>query len=323
MTVVDGATAPVAKIVTVMVLWAACFPLITVGIDRAPHITFAALRALLAGTALVGTAAVSGRLRPIGGHHWRLLTVAGLGATTLGFLGMFHAAEFISPGLATVIANTQPLLAAALAYTILGERIGRLGVTGLAIGFAGIAVIAAPGLTDAGGEDYILGVAYVLLAALGITVSNVAFKRLAGEVDALIAAGAQLLIGAVPLTALALLTEDSSAVEWSPAFAASLIGLALPGTALAYGLWVSVLESTTLNRANAFSFLVPIFGLAIGISFYGELLTPLIATGAAIALGGIALVHHAEATTRNGESAHRPAALADRLPSPSNTAEDP
>lgn len=29
------------------------------------------------------------------------------GATTLGFLGMFHAAEFVSPGLATIIANAQ------------------------------------------------------------------------------------------------------------------------------------------------------------------------------------------------------------------------
>ncbi len=84
----------------------------------------------------------------------------------------------------------------------------------------------------------------MLLAALGITVSNVVFKRLAGEVDALMAAGTQLLIGAVPLAALAVLTEDPTTVEWSPAFVASLVGLALPGTALVYWMWVSVLETT-------------------------------------------------------------------------------
>ena len=312
----------VAKIVTVKVLWASCFPLIKVGIDRAPHITFAALRALLAGTALVGAAAISGRPRPSGGRRWLLLAVAGLGATTLGFLGMFHAAEFISPGLATVIANTQPLLAAALAYVVLGERIGRTGGSGLAIGFAGIAVIAAPGFTATDSDNYVLGVAYVLLAALGITVSNVAFKRLAGEVDALMAAGAQLLIGAVPLAALAALTEDPMMVEWSPAFVASLVGLALPGTAVAYGLWVSVLESTPLNRANAFSFLVPIFGLAIGISFYGEPLSLAVAVGSATVIGGIALVHHAE-TTGTGITATHPSALSTCHPSASSTAEDP
>lgn len=288
-----GRDRPVIKIVTVMVLWAACFPLIKLGIDRAPHITFATLRAVLAGGVLVGAASIRGRRRPQGGRSWMLLTVAGFGATTLGFLGMFHAAEFISPGLATVIANTQPLLAAVAAYVILGERLGPVGITGLAVGFAGIAVIAAPGLSDSGNDDYVLGVAYVLLAALGITFSNVAFKRLAGDVDALMAAGIQLLIGAVPLAALATITERPTAVQWSPVFVASLVGLAIPGTAVAYWLWVSILEATPLNSANAFSFLVPIFGLTLGIAFYDESLTMTVGAGTAVVLAGIAIVHHA------------------------------
>jgi drug/metabolite transporter (DMT)-like permease len=45
---------------------------------------------------------------------------------------MFHAAEFVSPGLATVIANGQPLLAAILADAVLGEKIKAMGKVGLA-----------------------------------------------------------------------------------------------------------------------------------------------------------------------------------------------
>ncbi len=112
------------KVVTVMALWAGCFPLITTGLTLAPHITFAAMRALIAGGALVGTALVLRRPVPKGRTTWLLLSASGVGATTLGFLGMFHAAEFIAPGMATVIANTQPLLAAALAYLVLNERLG-------------------------------------------------------------------------------------------------------------------------------------------------------------------------------------------------------
>lgn len=285
------------KIVTVMVLWAACFPLIKAGIDRAPHLTFAALGAGLAGMALIGAATALGRPRPTGARHWGLLTVAGVGATTLGFFGMFHAAEFISPGLATVIANTQPLLAAALAYVTLGESLGRSGAAGLAIGFAGIIVIAAPGLTANGTDNYGLGIAYVLLAAAGITISNVAFKRLAGEVDPLMAAGAQLLIGTGPLAVLAAVTEDPTWIAWSPIFVVSVIGLALPGTAIVYGLWVSVLETTPLNKANAFSFLVPILGMAMGIAFYGEPVTVAVVIGSATVLAGLAIVHQAEPST--------------------------
>ncbi|MBI3041717.1 MAG: DMT family transporter [Betaproteobacteria bacterium] len=104
------------RLILVMILWAACFPLITVGLASAPHLTFAALRAILAGTALVALGVILRRPLPSGPAAWGWITAIGLGATTLGFLGMVHAAEFVAPGMATVIANTQPLIAAAVAY---------------------------------------------------------------------------------------------------------------------------------------------------------------------------------------------------------------
>ncbi len=287
------------KAIAVMALWAACFPLITVGLNLAPHITFAAMRALIAGVALVGVAKILGRPVPTGRTTWLLLIVAGVGATTLGFLGMFHAAEYIAPGMATVIANTQPLLAAALAFMVLNERLGKTGIVGLAVGLAGIAVIAAPGFTAQQNNDhYLLGIGFVLLAAAGITISNVAFKYLAGTVDPLMAAGTQLLIGMIPLSIIAALTETPGDVTWSPTFVLILLGLALPGTAVAYWLWLSALQTLPLTRANAFSFLVPIFGLSIGIAFYGEVLTVAIALGASLALIGIILVTRVDDTKR-------------------------
>ncbi len=281
----------VLTIILVMLLWAICFPLITAGIQFAPHITFATLRALLAGTSLVALAFVLGRPIPRGGRIWAILIVVGLGATTLGFLGMFHAAEFVSPGIATVIANTQPLLAAVLASAFLGERLGLIGKSGLALGFVGIVLIAAPQLLTASGGNYAIGVAYIVLAALGITVSNVLIKRIAGEVDALMAMGIQMLIGALPLLAIALAFEQPQDIIWSNRFVFALVGLSLPGTALAYWLWFSILEKAPLNRANAFSFLVPIFGLSMGVGFYGETMGWSEAGGIGLTLLGIFLVN--------------------------------
>lgn len=134
------------RLMAVMVLWAACFPLITIGLDLVPHLAFAALRAALAGLCLIALGALCGRSIPVGGRSWVLIVVVGLGATSMGFLGMFHAAEFVSPGLATVIANVQPIIAAVLAHVFLGERLSTIGKIGLAVGLAGIAVIALPGL---------------------------------------------------------------------------------------------------------------------------------------------------------------------------------
>ena len=115
MTAALGRSRYVATLVFVAFLNALCYPLITIGLGDAPHLSFAVLRALAAGVALALMALVLRRPMPRGWRTWLGLCAIGLGTTSLGFVGMFHAAEFLAPGLATVIANAQPLIAAILA----------------------------------------------------------------------------------------------------------------------------------------------------------------------------------------------------------------
>lgn len=278
------------RLLAVMLLWAACFPLITLGLDLAPHLAFAALRAALAGVCLLVLGVVLRRPLPRGLRTWGQIGVVALGSTSLGFFGMFHAAEFVSPGLATVIANAQPLLAAILAHVFLDERLRAAGKIGLAAGFAGIAAIAGPGLVAGEPASYTLGVGYVAVAAVGVASGNIAIKRLTGRVDAIMTMGWQLLIGAAPLALLSVLTEDVSSFAWSGEFITVLAVLAVLGTSLAFWLWFAALERVELNRANAFTFLVPIFGLAIGAALFQERLGWMQAAGAVLVLAGIALV---------------------------------
>lgn len=280
----------IGRIILVMLLWALCYPLITVGIALAPHLSFATLRAAIAGLVLVGLACAMGRPFPRGARAWIAVGIIGIGATSLGFLGMFHAAEFVSPGIATVIANTQPLLAAGLGGIVLHETLGTRGRLGLFVGFLGIVVIAAPAILAGGGNSYLIGVAYIVLAALGITVSNVTIKRSAADLDPLMTMGLQLLIGSIPLAIAAGLTEDQAAIQWSLTFVAVLLALALFGSALVYVLWMSVLREVPLNKANVYSFLVPVFGLTMGFLFYGESLGPIKLAGIVLAIIGVVLV---------------------------------
>ncbi len=278
------------RLLTVMALWAACFPLIAVGLGLAPHLAFAALRAALAGLCLLLLGALFRRSFPRGLRAWALLAIVALGATSLGFLGMFHAAEFISPGLATVIANAQPLLAAALAHAFLDERITPIGKFGLITGLAGIAAIAWPGLASGDGQSLALGIGYVALAAAGVACGNIAIKRLAGQVDAVMAMGLQLLLGALPLALLSVHTEDLSLLAWSSEFIVVLLVLSVFGTSLAFWLWFRALEEVELSRANVFTFLVPIFGLAVGAAMFDERLEWVQAAGVMLVLASIVMV---------------------------------
>jgi drug/metabolite transporter (DMT)-like permease len=281
----------ILPIVIVMFLWAICFPLIVWGLPYAPHLTFAAMRGFLAGSVLLIPALIMRRPQPRDIKTWLILVAIGLGATTLGFYGMFHASEFISPGIATVITNMQPLMAAVLATLVLKEHLSTPGKAGLGLGFMGIVLIAYPGLMSTVDGTYALGIFYIVLSALGISVSNVLISKIAGRIDALSAMGWQLIIGSFFLALIALMTEDMDTVTWNTAFTLSLLGLALPGTALVYWLWFIILERVELTHANVFSFLVPVFGLTMGVMFFQERMGLMSAAGIGLTLLGIFLVN--------------------------------
>lgn len=88
-------------------------------------------------------------------------------------------------------------------------------------------MVAWPGLAGDDTRGYSQGIAYVLLAAAGVSIGNVAIKRLTAQADPIMAMGFQLLIGAAPLALLSMLTEDVSLLTWSPEFLLVLVALAV------------------------------------------------------------------------------------------------
>lgn len=150
----------ITLLVLVTFLWALCFPLISLGLGSAPPLTFAGLRAIIAGIVLVVIAFLLRRPLPRGGRIWSGLVLVGLSATSLGFFGMFIGGGQVAPGLATVIENTQPLIASVLAWMILGEALDPGRRLGLALGFAGILLIALPRLINLEGAGSPIGIVY-------------------------------------------------------------------------------------------------------------------------------------------------------------------
>lgn len=274
----------------VAVLNALCYPLLDVGLRSAPPLTFAALRASVAGLALALLVALQRRPLPSEPRTWLLIAAAGLGTTSLGFLGMFDAARLLSPGLATVLTNTQPLVAAVLARAFLRERLSTLQRFGLLLGFLGIVAISLSHLNGTSRATFVQGVAYVGLAVVGVAVGNLSMKAVCERVDPLVATAAQVLIGAIPLAVGAGAFEHSSVIAWSREFIVILVTLGLLATALTNWLWFAALPNVPLSRANAFNFLTPLVGYLIGASQFGERISLSSLLGLTLAAGGVALV---------------------------------
>jgi drug/metabolite transporter (DMT)-like permease len=278
--------ARLASMVALSLIYALCFAAIKAGLPYAPPLRFGGLRALIAGVALLGLAGALGQpLRPARRARAGTLALA-LAATTIGFGAMFLSPGRTGAGIASVLGNTQPLLTIALASLFLGERITRRKAVALALGLAGVALIAYPALAGPGARG-IAGPVLALAAAFGATAGTVIAKRMDLGGELLTIAAWQLILGGLPLLAASAVVERGARVTWGATFVALLLFLALVGTAFANAYWYWLLGRHEAGELTLFLFFVPLIGLGLAAVFFGEALGPLTGLGAALTIAGV------------------------------------
>lgn len=290
-----------------MLLWASAFIVIrAVGAHYSPGAL--ALGRMLCGA--VALSAVALVVRPKLPRGRPLALVIAYGALWFGlYTVLVNASErHLDAGTAALVVNLGPILIAVLAGLYLGEGFPRSLLAGLAIAFAGVAVIAVA--TSTGRHD-VTGVLFALGAAALYAVGVLLQKRALGSVDAFAATWLGCLAGVVvglPF-APALVHEAASA----PASAGlGVVYLGLFPTAIAFGTWAYALKRTTAGRLSSSSYLVP--GIAVLLSWLalGEAPSVLALLGGALCLAGVAVTRlggpnqRAARRGRRGGRARRP-----------------
>lgn len=283
-----------ARMVVIALAWGSCFVLVVWGMRDAPWLWFAALRALVAGVALLAAGVFSGhasRRLPRGRTAWALIGVLALTNVAVAFGAMFASVTGATTGVAAVLSNSTPLLVVLPAWWLYGER-PRLAVSiGIALGFGGLLLVAIP---SGGGR----GAGLALAAAVGISTGALLARRLSG-VDLLALGAGQFLLGGAALAITALLVEGPpTAITWSARFIAVLAALALGATALPYLLWFTELQRASLTSVTVWTLLVPVVGVALGVALLGERVTLVEGLGDAIVLAALAVVARANRKPR-------------------------
>lgn len=261
-TVAANARPSTLRMVTIVAVLGACFVAIREGLPYAPVLWFAALRALLAGAVLAGLGLGQRRRLPRGLVEWAVIAGLGLANGTIVGAAMWFGTVHLATGIASVVANAQPLLIVLPAWALYGERPTRRAMAGLAVGFAGLVIVAIPG----GGGS---GAAIELVAAAGATAGTLLARRL-GAQDNIVAGGWSFLLGGAALALWADLAEGAPAIRWTPRFAGSLAFIGVLGTALVYVLWFREARRCPLYRLAAWTFAVPLFGLALAVALEHE-----------------------------------------------------
>lgn len=298
-------------------IWGLSFLFIRVA-DRGFSPLDVALGRVVLGAAVVGAITLLRRERlPAGVCTWLCLAVAALLMNAVPFTLVAYGEQRVSSVDAGLWNAATPLLAMpATMWLIPAERPRRGRIVGLAVGFAGVAVLL--GTAPSPHRGSLAGQALCLGAAcsygLGFPFSR-RFLAGTGLTPVALAAG-QLACAVVELVVIAL---PVSAAPADPPLAAvlSLLALGAAGTGLAYILNFTVVREAGATIASTVTYLIPICSTAAGVLLLGERLTVGAVVGACVILTGAALIQ------RRATSGTRPRSCAPTPREPVRAAKSP
>lgn len=262
-----------------------------------PPLQFAALRALPAGFALLAvTLAVRSNPRHLR-ENWRMLSAMSL--TTAIFFGLgAYGAQYLPGGLSSLLGNTTPLFIVIVAALVFRQSVPLGAIVGVAIGFAGVAIIALPALH--GERVDLLGMFELLCGACALAFNTIWTKQLA-HLDPFLANAAQMLGGGGMLVALALPVGEFPAVPLRADHIVPILYVSLLATAVAYVMWLLALRAVSATAAGSMTLLVPVFGHLWSGLILHEPIDAIELFGAAVVLGGIGLTILVAPQAENGE----------------------
>jgi O-acetylserine/cysteine efflux transporter len=267
----------------VVAVWGTNFVVIRIGLNHLPPLTFATLRftfALLPAVFFLKRPAVP----------WTNLAAYGalIGA---GQFGLLYIAinGFISPGLASLVIQTQVFFTIGLSMWLARERVRTFQLAALGLAAIGLVVIVAH--TDASVTP--LGLGLILLAALGWAGGNMASKA-AGPVNMLAYVVWASLFSVPPLLVFSLVFEGPAAilhgVEAADAATwAAVLWQSVGNSLFGYAIWGWLLSRHPAATITPMAMLVPVFGMGASAVFLGESLPSWKLLAAALVMSGLAL----------------------------------
>jgi drug/metabolite transporter (DMT)-like permease len=252
-------------------VWGASYLFIKVGGETISPLTFVMGRVGLAGITLLLIALARREKLPRWREPvWRWLLAMGVLNSVVPYTLITWGETRVSSGLAAILVGAMPLFTVLLAHWLThDEKITSLKLAGILLGFGGVVVLFLPDL-QSGTTFSLVGGLAILLAAVSYAYSAIlARKHLQGFPHTTVALGQM-------ISAFAILLPLSLAVDhpWTlhPSFPAlaSLLTLAVVGTALAYLMYYWLIENVGATRTSLVTYISPVIAVILGVIVLGE-----------------------------------------------------
>jgi drug/metabolite transporter (DMT)-like permease len=290
-----------AGLLTLYFVWGSTYLGIRVAVESIPPFAMAAVRFAIAGTLLAVWSVASREGRDAEGIGPRRLTWAEVrdtfivGALLLGGgMGMVAWGEQSVPsGIAALLVAVMPVWLAVLSRLFVGERLPRIALLGIAVGFGGVALLAWP--TNVGGA----AIQPAGLAALVVSPVCWAAGSLYAATRArlpsrqLYASGLQMLAGSVVLAVMAVVAGEAGAFRPASITSDSLVSLAyliLVGSLVGYTAYGWLLRVAPLPLVATYAYVNPIVAVVLGAAILAEPIGLRTVVAGAIIVAAVALI---------------------------------
>jgi O-acetylserine/cysteine efflux transporter len=264
----------------VVATWGFNFVVLKVGVGQIPPLLLTALRFAL----------VALLVAPL----FRLRTGQAAGVARIALvLGVLHfgliaaGIRGVDAATAAIVIQLQVPFSALLARLRFGEMLGPVRAAGMAVAFAGVALLAGePSRPDP------LSLLMLLGSAFAFAWAAVLIKNL-GPIHPVALTGWSSLMAAPVLFVLSFVLDGGpgpvlAAADWRGWGA--VVYTALASSILAHSLWYFLLRRHAMNQVVPFTLLAPVIGILSGVAVLGEPLTWEKAVGGGLTLLGVAVI---------------------------------
>jgi drug/metabolite transporter (DMT)-like permease len=269
-------------------IWGSSFLWMEYGLDAfAPGVVTLA-RVGLGALALV---AIPRARKPIEREDWPQIVLLGVVWTGIPLTLFPIAQQWIDSSLAGMINAGVPLTSAVWATILLRRLPGRAQLTGILVGFAGVALLSAPKL--AGADATALGTALVLLAVIlyGLATNMaVPLQQRYGSLPVILRMQLVAILVVLPYGLYGL---PRSTFAWGSALA--MLPLGMLGTGVAFVLMTTLVGRVGGPRGSISIYFVPIVAIALGVAFRDEAVAATSLVGTALIIAGAWIASRAEA----------------------------
>jgi drug/metabolite transporter (DMT)-like permease len=298
----------IAAFAAVYIIWGSTYLAIKYAIETLPTFLMAGVRFGVAGAVLYAWARLSPGYEKPKLTHWRTSLIVGTLLLGIGNGGVVLAEHYISSSLAALLIATTPFWIVLLGWVFMGNgRPNYKVVTGLAVGFIGVALLIFGQSADDGvsSNGQMFGIIATLVATLAWAAGSLYGTTAPAVRSSAQVAGMQMLAGGAVLLVVGTVTGEWSSFDPSAVSTVSALALGyliVFGAIVAFTAYSWLLKNASPAKVSTYAYVNPAIAVVLGWAIAGESLTGLMLLGAAIIVVSVALITANKKKTKSGDA---------------------